>query len=107
MGTKVITEIVSFEIDKSFSIEAFIEIVNSLETEFHMMQNGYIDSELLKGRGNSWTMIMHWESLEDVKLASKLLMKSDLTNEFRDAIIPSTVKMDFLEQEMKWVKLEC
>jgi hypothetical protein len=104
MEKRVVTEIVSFDIDNSISIEAFIEIVNSVETEFHKMQSGYIDSELVKGKENSWTMIMHWESLEEVKLASKMLMKSDLTINFRDAIIPATVRMSYLEQIKKWSK---
>jgi len=104
MDKKVITEIVSFEINDSISIETFTEIVTSLEIEFHMKQAGYIDSELVKGKENSWTIIMHWESLEEVKLASKLLMKSDLTKEFRDAIIPSTVRMMYLEQIKTWSK---
>jgi heme-degrading monooxygenase HmoA len=104
MGKKVVTEIVSFDIDSSISIEAFKEIVDSVERDFHMVQPGYIDSELVKGNNNSWTMIMHWESLEDVKLASKNLMKSDLAEAFRQAVIPSTVRMSFLEQIMKWSK---
>ncbi|MGM0532415.1 MAG: hypothetical protein ACQER7_13800, partial [Bacteroidota bacterium] len=70
-------EIVSFDIDNAISDETFKEIVNSVEIEFHMKQAGYIDSELVKGKNNSWTMIMHWESLEEVKHASKLLMKSE------------------------------
>lgn len=104
MDKKLITEIVSFDIDNSISDGDFKEIVNSLEVEFHMQQAGYIYSELLKGKNNSWTMIMHWESLKEVKLASKLLMKSDLTTTFRQAIIPSTVKMSYLEQIKKWSK---
>ncbi len=101
---KVITEIVSFDIDNSLSQEAFIEIVDSLEMDFHMMQPGYIDSELVKARDDSWTMIMHWESLEEVKLASKLLMQSDSTFRFRQAVIPSTVRMNYLEQTKVWTK---
>jgi hypothetical protein len=104
MNNNVITEIVSFDIDESIANEKFKEIVDSLEIEFHMLQSGYIDSELVKGRNNSWTMIMHWESVEEVKLASKLLMKSDLTKKFRQALIPSTVKMNYLEQIKKWRK---
>lgn len=102
MDKKLITEIVSFEIVDSISEETFKEIVNSVELEFHKKQSGYIDSELVKGKDNLWTMIMHWELLKEVKLASKLLMKSDLTSEFREAIIPSTVKMSYLEQVKKW-----
>jgi hypothetical protein len=104
MNKNVVTEIVSFDIDESISNETFKEIVDSVETGFHMLQSGYIDSELVKGRKNSWTMIMHWESVEEVKLASKLLMKSDLTEQFRQAIIPSTVKMNYLMQIKKWSK---
>ena len=102
MDKKLITELVSFDIDKAISDENFKEIVDSVEIEFHMKQAGYIDSELVKGKNNSWTMIMHWESLEEVKHASKLLMKSNLTTRFREAIIPSTVKMSYLEQIKKW-----
>ena len=104
MDKKLVTEIVSFDIDNAIFDEVFKEIVNSVEVEFHMQQAGYFDSELVKGKSNSWTMIMHWESLKEVKLASKLLMKSDLTTTFRQAIIPSTVKMSYLEQIKKWSK---
>ena len=104
MNKNVVTEIVSFDIDESIANETFKEIVDSVEIEFHMLQSGYINSELVKGRNNSWTMIMHWESLDEVKLASKLLMKSDLTENFRQAIIPSTVQMNYLEQINKWSK---
>lgn len=104
MNKNVVTEIVSFDIDESISNETFKEIVDFVEIKFHLLQSGYIDSELLKGKNNSWTMIMHWESLDEVKHASKLLMKSDLTEAFRQAIIPSTVKMNYLEQFNKWSK---
>jgi len=104
MNKNIVTEIVSYDIDESITNETFKEIIDSMEKEFHMLQAGYIDSELVKGRNNSWAMIMHWESLEEVKLASKLLMKSDLTERFRQAIIPSTVKMNYLEQINKWSK---
>ncbi|TVQ13911.1 MAG: hypothetical protein EA361_09055 [Bacteroidetes bacterium] len=104
MEKKVVTEIVSFDIEASLPNEAFKEIVNLVEREFHMLQPGYIDSELLKGRNNAWTMIMHWESLEEVKLASKRLMQSEIAEKFRQAIIPSTVKMNYLEQIATWSK---
>lgn len=39
MDQKVITEIVTFEIKDSISIETFTEIVTSLEMEFHMIPN--------------------------------------------------------------------
>jgi len=104
MSTKVITEIVSFDIDESITNEVFKEIVDLLEINFHSQQSGYIDSELVKCKNNSWIMIMHWESLEEVKNASKMLMKSKISERFRQAIIPSTVKMNYFEQVKKWTK---
>jgi hypothetical protein len=50
MNKNVVTEIVSFDIDESIANETFKEIVDSVEIEFHMLQSGYIDSELVKGR---------------------------------------------------------
>ncbi len=102
MDKNIVTEIVSFEIHEAVSPENFIQIAHTLETAFHMHQPGYIDSELVKGPANSWTMIMHWASLHEVRTASKLMMKSPLTEKFRQAIIPATVKMGYLEQVGKW-----
>lgn len=42
-----ITEIVSFDIEYSISEEVFTDIVKAPEVEFHMIQSGYIDSELV------------------------------------------------------------
>ena len=104
MDKKVITEIVSFEINKDVSNGQFVEIVNLAEKDFHMNQNGYIDSELVKGKENKWTIIMHWESLEEVKQASKLMMKDLKTEKFRKVIIPTSVKMTYYEQVQTWSK---
>lgn len=49
MNNNIVTEIVSFDIDESIANEMFEEIVDSLEKEFHRLQSGYIDSELVKG----------------------------------------------------------
>lgn len=102
MKRNIVTEIVNFEIVKDLSESDFMNIIEIVEEKFHMKQSGYIDSELLKGKKNCWTIIMHWESLEQVKQASKLMMKEKLTENFREAIIPTSVKMSFLEQVKIW-----
>jgi heme-degrading monooxygenase HmoA len=102
MKRNVITEIVNFEIANDLSESDFINIVEIVEEQFHMKQSGYIDSELLKGKKNFWTIIMHWESLEQVKQASKLMMKDKTTENFRQAIIPTSVQMSYLEQVKIW-----
>jgi hypothetical protein len=101
---KIVTEIVNFEITANLSENEFINIVKVVEEEFHMKQSGYIDSELLKGKNNCWTIIMHWESFDRVKQASKLMMKDPITENFRKVVIPTSVKMSFLEQMQTWNK---
>ncbi len=103
MKTGIITEIVDFLIVEGVTDDCFKEIVNSLENNFHSKQKGFIDTELLKGREpNRWIMIQHWDSIEDVKASSNLMMKSECTEEFRKALIPSTVKMSITEQAGVW-----
>lgn len=104
MNKKIVTEIVNFDITTNLSEIDFINIVKVVEEEFHMKQSGYIDSELLKGKNNCWTIIMHWESLDEVRQASKLMMKDPITEYFRQAVIPTSVKMSYLEQMQTWNK---
>lgn len=47
-------------------------------------------------------MILHWESLEEFKLASKLLIQSESTVRFRQAVIPYSVKINYLERVRVW-----
>ena len=102
MKKSIVTEIVNFEISPDLQEIEFIEIVNFLEESFHMRQSGYIDSELLKGKENNWTIIMHWKSIDEVKQASRLMMKDASTASFRSVIIPTSVKMSYLEQVDTW-----
>jgi hypothetical protein len=48
---------------------------------------------------------MHWENSELAKEASKNFMKSDLTQEFRNSLVPTSVKLRFFEQCCKWGKV--
>ena len=104
MDRKVVTEIVEFEIAEHVSKDSFVDIVSSVENNFHMKQRGYIDSELVKGKDNSWTMIMHWESIDDARQAVKLMMQETSTEEFRQVVDPKTVRMSLLEQIKTWSK---
>jgi hypothetical protein len=102
MERKIVTEIVEFKILPDLSVKDFIAIVTHVEEAFHMQQRGYIDSELVNGKQNSWAMVMHWECMEDVKQASKRLMKDESTLHFREAIIPTSVRMLYFDQLKSW-----
>lgn len=98
----MVTEIVTFEINEATNEETFIEVVDRLELTFHMTLNGFIDCELAKGKDHKWTMVMHWQSIDTVKRASKLMMKEAVTEKFREALIPTSVKITVYEHVKRW-----
>lgn len=105
MNTGIVTEVVDFTVTQGIKDEDFIEIVDFLERNFHSQQSGFIDSELIKGKNDrQWLMIQHWRSMEEVKEVVKMMMKSSLTEKFRQAIDSQTVRMSLLIQTRKWIK---
>ncbi len=104
MINEVITEIVNFDVDKDLKSEHVVEIVHQLEEKFHMKQDGYIDSELIKANENSWTLIMHWSSMQELRGASKKMMTDPKTEEFRKVVIPPSVKIFISKQIKRWNK---
>lgn len=100
---KIITEVVEFNVEEHLSKDAFVEIVNDLETNFHSNQSGFIDTELLYDEKNQkWIMIQHWDSVENLKSASSKMFKSESTEKFRNALKSHTVKMNIMPQIKSW-----
>ncbi|MGX9757288.1 antibiotic biosynthesis monooxygenase [Clostridioides difficile] len=100
---KIITEIVEFNVEEHLSKDAFVEIVNDLEINFHSVQSGFIDTELLYDEKNQkWIMIQHWDSIENLKSASSKMFKNTSTEKFRKALKPQTVKMNIMPQIKSW-----
>ena len=104
MNQNIVTEIVEFKLVSEISDERFINVVDSLERNFHSKQSGFIDTELSKGNNNQWTMIQHWGSMEEVRKVVQLMMIEPSTEEFRHSIDPKSVKMLLLEQVKTWGK---
>lgn len=103
---KTITEIVKLGTVKDVSREDFMEIVNDLEIKFHAIQPGYIDTELIiDEKSEEWTMIQHWDSIENLKNASGKMFKESSTEKFRSVLDPQKVKISIHSQIKTW-KLE-
>ena len=102
MNKQIITEVINFTIVPGITDEDFIQRVQKLEEKFHKTLHGYIDSELAKGKDGQWVMLMHWKSLEEVKQASKLMMQTPSTEDFRKALDPKSVKIVLLDQKQTW-----
>lgn len=98
-----VTEIVSFEINDGIDYEAFTNIVDQLEREYHSKQPGFIDTELLyDSKNNTWLMLQHWESMIELKNASKQMFKEKCTEEFRAALNEKSVKIHAYPQIKTW-----
>ena len=99
MNNNIVTEIVEFKLAKAMPEEDF------LEKNFHSKQKGFIDTELVRGKeSGQWLMIQHWASLDDAKEVVKLMMQVPITEEFRQSLDPTTVKMSLLQQVKTWTK---
>ena len=98
----MITELVQMRIREDIEDEIFIGVVDAMERGFHMKLEGCVDSELFKDDDGLWQMVMHWESREALKKASKLMMRSELTLDFRNCLIPGSVRISFFDQAGAW-----
>lgn len=105
MNNKTITECAYFEAIDGIRDDDFIAIIDELEKSFHMPQQGYIDTELVRGKEErQWLMIQHWESLDDAKNASRNLMRDAAADVFRNSIVPKTVRISYHERVSVWIK---
>ncbi|HYH03575.1 MAG TPA: antibiotic biosynthesis monooxygenase [Bacillota bacterium] len=102
MDQMIASEIVEFKLVPGISDEDFIKRVEFLEAQFHSKQSGFIDTELAKGQDGKWVMIQHWKSMAELKVVVKLMMKEPLTESFRMALDPTSVKMQLLQQVKTW-----
>lgn len=104
MQNGIFTEIVEFSLAGGITEEDFRSVVDQVETGFHAKCSGFIDTELVRKRDGNWIMIQHWASSDEGKEAIRRMMKDPLTEDFRQAINPKSVKMELLEQVDTWKK---
>jgi len=99
----IVTEIVRLKTKELVGKDDFIQIVDSLEYNFHSKQKGFIDTELLYDeKDDVWIMIQHWESFEYMKLSSKNMFKEISTETFRNSIDAKTISISVFHILGKW-----
>lgn len=99
----IVTEVVSFETQEGIGYNDFVKIVDMLECEFHSKQPGFVDTELLHDSKNGiWIMIQHWESMDDLKNASKKMFEESKTKPFCGALNTNTIKISTYPQIQVW-----
>ncbi len=99
----IVTEIVTMKSVDNITKDEFVSIVDGLEKNFHSKQPGFIDTELLYDeQKNMWVMVQHWESMAQLKAASKKIFKDSAAESFVKALHPESVKMTIAPQIKTW-----
>jgi len=100
---RIITEIVTMKLAVDITRDEFISIVDGLEMNFHSKQPGFIDSELIHDEQNdTWIMIQHWETAEQLKEASRKIFEDSAAKSFVKSLDPKNVKMTIAPQLGAW-----
>ena len=76
-----IVELVSFNLKKGVSIPDFLLVSDKFNRDFMSVQKGYISRKLLR-KGNTWTDLVLWESLEDAQNAARTIYESAAATEY-------------------------
>lgn len=101
----IATEIVTMKTVPDITKEVFVNIVETLERDFHSKQEGFIDTELLyNDESDDWTMIQHWDSMSELKVSSEKMFQDEGASAFVKALDPASVKMNILPQIKVWRK---
>ncbi|MDA3890333.1 MAG: hypothetical protein PF517_01565 [Salinivirgaceae bacterium] len=103
MKANCITEIIEFKKLVNFTDEEIVEVVNTLEHNFHLKQEGFIDTELSKGsEEKQWFMIHHYEKMEHLEKVGKKIPNDPDIAKFQKYVESGSVKISFLKQIKIW-----
>ena len=94
----LIVEISQFNLVSGVSDEEFLKEAEAAEAAFFEKQGGYIGSELLKDKGNRWAKVTNWNSMEDVRIAAKVMLNSPVAQVLMQKIDSSSILCDFYEK---------
>lgn len=99
----IITEIVTMKLAAVLTKDEFVSIVDGLEKDFHSKQSGFIDSELIYDEKNdTWIMVQHWETMEQLKEASRKIFADSAAEPFVKSLDPKSVKMTIAPRLGAW-----
>ena len=76
-----IVEFSPFYLKREVSISEFLLASDKFQSEFISMQKGYISRKLLVN-GETWTDLVVWETMEDVKNATKIIYENAAALEY-------------------------
>lgn len=81
-----ITEIVEFGKKKGITDEEFIKVCREIPDFYFNLPDSGIKTYNLVQKDDLWAMVIDWESAEQEKKASNLMVKSPQTEKFRNSL---------------------
>ena len=76
-----VVELTLFYLKREVSVPDFLLASDKFQNEFISMQKGYISRKLLVN-GETWTDLVVWETMEDVKNATKIIYENAAALEY-------------------------
>ena len=99
----MITELIEFKLKGTTTIDALVEQLDKVYTDFHIKQQGYIDTELIENTQTGfWQMIHHYETMEYIEKLKETLPHSEAIKGFNTLVEPETFKVSFYNQHRTW-----
>ena len=99
----MITELIEFKLKDTTTVDALVEQLNKVYTDFHIKQDGYIDTELIENTQTGlWQMIHHYQTMEDIEKLKETLPHSESIKEFGSLVVSESLKVSFFNQHGKW-----
>ena len=99
----MITELIEFKLKDTTNVNVLVEQLDKVYTEFHIKQDGYIDTELIENAQTGlWQMIHHYATMEDVEKLKDTLPHSEAIKGFSALVIPESFKVSFYKHQGKW-----
>ena len=102
MKNTIITEFVKMKVLETTTDEQLLLKADILNN-FQKMQDGFIDSELVKDiNDSSWCFIYHFENMEKVKAIGEKMRSSKVFDEINPLIVPGSFSVTFYQHWKKW-----
>ncbi len=96
----MITEIIEYKLKENTDEQKFMTEAKKFYDYFKKTFKGFIDLEFTKG-DDSWINIMHWETMEDVKVCGEILRTGPQEiADYGTLTERSSTKLTFLEQKL-------
>lgn len=97
-----VVEIAKYKLKKNYTINDVKKATQKAYDNFISKQKGFISWEVLTGENNLSMDLVHWETMQDAKLAGDKFMKEESAMELMQLVDIKSIEMMHLTVEKKY-----